>query len=573
MSAHHKGQGQDLDHAVTLYKSGRMGRRRFLQAAMSAGATAGLAGALATAWSPKAYATSTLAAAAPARTFDYVIVGSGSAGSAAAHRLSALTGASILVLEAGGDDDVPEVHDPALWAASLGTRATKFFNTVPQTHADGRVHAWPRGNVLGGTSALNAMIFARGHRSDYDSWAYDGCTGWSYDDVLPHFKAMETWEGGASDFRGDGGPIYISTPAEDKRHEGAVAFMQACDALGYQETPDFNAERMEGQAWVNFNIKDFKRQSSATAFLRPAMEAGDITVLTDAPAIKLVIENGRCKGVTYLHHGKPHTVHADQEVILSAGAIDSPRLLMLSGVGSVADLHRVGIEAVADLPVGQGLQDHVLGAGVNYEATGPVPLSDYNHSEVYMWERSDSRLPAPDMIALYVSVPFAATGHQLGYEHGYCILSGVARPHSRGHVTLASSDPMVPPIVDPNYLAEEQDWKAYRAATELCREIGADQAYAPYRKVEVLPGGGELTDAEWREFLAKSLNTYFHPTSTCRMGVGEEAVVDPELKVHGIDGLRVADASVMPAITTSNTNAPSMMIGWKCAEMVASANA
>ena len=172
------------------------------------------------------------------------------------------------------------------------------------------------------------------------------------------------------------------------------------------------------------------------------------------------------------------------------------------------------------------------------------------------------------MIALYVSVPFASTAFSLGYEHGYCILSGVARPHSRGHVKLASSDPSVPPIIDPNYLAEEQDWKAYRAATELCRAIGADDAYAPYRKAEVLPGGGELSDAQWRDFLAQSLNTYFHPTSTCRMGVDEMSVVDPELRVYGVDNLRVADASVMPAITTSNTNAPSMMIGWKCAEMV-----
>ncbi|MCG8358764.1 MAG: GMC family oxidoreductase N-terminal domain-containing protein [Kiloniellales bacterium] len=567
------GKDDALEASVILYRQGKLSRRKFIRMAVSAGVTAGVAGALAHAWSPEALAASSITTPKPARTFDYIVIGSGSAGSAAAGRLASTSDASVLLLEAGGEDDLPEVHDPKLWAASLGTRATKFFNTVPQRHADGRAHAWPRGNVLGGTSALNAMIFARGHRSDYDSWAYAGNTGWSYDEVLPHFKAMETWEGGASTYRGDQGPIYISTPAADKRHEGAQAFMDACASLGFKETPDINAERMSGQAWVNFNIKDFKRQSSATAFLRPAMAGKNLTVLTDAPAIKLVIDKGRCKGVTYLHNGKAHTLYADREVILSAGAIDSPRLLMLSGVGPAADLARVGIDAIVDLPVGQGLQDHILGAGVNYEATGPVPLSHYNHSEVYMWERSDSRLPAPDAIALYVSVPFASTGHQLNYEHGYCILSGVARPHSRGHVALASSDPAVPPIVDPNYLAEEQDWKAYRFATELCREIGADQAYAPFRKAEVLPGGGELSDGQWREFLAKSLNTYFHPTSTCQMGVDEDAVVDPELRVYGIENLRVADASIMPAITTSNTNAPAMMIGWKCAEMLRAAAA
>ncbi|MCG8594123.1 MAG: GMC family oxidoreductase N-terminal domain-containing protein [Kiloniellales bacterium] len=562
-----------LEASVALYRTGRIKRRDFIRMAVSAGITAGLAGALANAWSPEALAASTLKTTKPARTFDYIVIGSGSAGSALAGRLAGTTEASVLMLEAGGDDDLAEVHDPKLWAASLGTRATKFFNTVPQRNADGRSHAWPRGNVLGGTSALNAMIFARGHRSDYDSWAYAGNTGWSYEEVLPHFKALETWEGGASTYRGDGGPIYISTPAADKRHEGAQAFMEACAGLGFKETPDFNAERMSGQAWVNFNIKDFKRQSSATAFLRPAMARKDLTVLTDAPAIKLMVEKGRCRGVTYLHDGQPHTVYADREVILSAGAIDSPRLLMLSGIGPAEDLGRVGIEAVADLPVGQGLQDHILGAGVNYEAKGPVPLSHYNHSEVYMWERSDSRLPAPDAIALYVSVPFASTGHQLNYEHGYCILSGVARPHSRGHVMLASADPAVPPIVDPNYLSEAQDWKAYRFATELCREIGAGKAYDAFRKAEVLPGGGELSAAQWRTFLGKSLNTYFHPTSTCRMGVDEEAVVDPELRVYGVQNLRVADASIMPSITTSNTNAPSTMIGWKCAEMLRAAAA
>jgi choline dehydrogenase len=238
---------------------------------------------------------------------------------------------------------------------------------------------------------------------------------------------------------------------------------------------------------------------------------------------------------------------------------------MASGVGIAADLKALGIDVVADLPVGVGLQDHILGAGVNYEAKGPVPVSHYNHSEVYMWERSDSALRAPDMIALYVSVPFASTGHKLDYEHGYCILSGVATPQSRGHVKLASADINVAPIVETNYLAEEQDWKSYRAATELCREIGASDAYAPFRKRETLPGkDGSLTDDEWRKFLSASVNTYFHPTSTCQIG----KVVDPELKVMGIEGLRVADASVMPHITTSNTNAPSMMIGWRAGDMI-----
>lgn len=427
MTMHGDDKGR-LDAAVAGYRAGRMGRRAFVRRAMAAGATAGLAGALAAAWAPGALARSTISVPRPARTFDYIVIGSGSAGSALAGRLGTTTDASVLVLEAGGDDDLPEVHDPQLWAASLGTRAAKFFPTTPQTQVDGRVHEWPRGNVLGGTSALNAMIFARGHPSDYDSWAYGGAPGWAYEDVLPHFKALETWAGGASETRGGDGPIYISRPEPGLRHPGAEAFMQACADLGYEENEDFNSGRMPGQARVNFNIEGGRRQSSATAFLRPAVERGGVTVLTDAPAFRLVIDRGRVKGVSHLHAGRPHTVHAEEEVIVSAGAVDGPRLLMLSGVGPADELERVGVEPVVDLPVGRGLQDHVLGAGVNCEATRPLPVSHYNHSEVCMWERSDSRLPAPDMIALHVSLPFASSGHRLAHEHGYSVLSGVARP-------------------------------------------------------------------------------------------------------------------------------------------------
>ncbi len=557
----------ELDLLVDSYKNGGMSRRSFMSCAVALGLTSGLAGALATAWSGKALAQSTKSTEKPAGTFDYIVIGTGSSGSAVVHQL-AKSGASVLVLEAGRNDDLEEVHDSRLWAASLGTDATKWFETTPQTHADGRTHMWPRGNVLGGTSALNAMIFARGHRSDYDNWAYAGNTGWSFEEVLPHLMAIEAYEPGG-DNRGTSGPVFVSQPEEGKKHEGAIAFMNACAALGYKETKSFNTERMEGQAWVDFNIKDQRRQSSATAFLRPVLSGGNVTLLTDAPVTKLNMDGTRCTGVTYLHNGEQLSINATREVVLSAGAIDSPKLLMLSGIGIAEDLKALGITPVADLPVGVGLQDHVLGAGVNYEAKAPVPVSHYNHSEVYMWERSDSRLTAPDMIMLYVSVPFASMGHKLDYKDGYCILSGISRPHSRGFVKLASSDSNAAPIVEPNYLKEQQDWIAYKRATEICREIGADKAYDDYRKRETLPGkDGQLTDAEWREFLGKSVNTYFHPTSTCQMGVGDEAVVSPELKVHGVEGLRVADASVMPSITTSNTNCPSMMIGWKCGDMI-----
>ncbi|NVO27304.1 glucose-methanol-choline oxidoreductase [Donghicola sp. C2-DW-16] len=545
-----------------------MSRRSFIRRAMSMGISAGMAGALATSWTGKAMAQSSFTAPKPEGEYDYIVVGTGSAGGALIHQL-AKTGARILVLEAGRNDDLEEVHDSRLWGAALGTNATKWFETTPQTYTDGRTHLWPRGNVLGGTSCLNAMIFARGHRSDFDSWAYDGCYGWSYDEVLPHFMAMETFEQGGEG-RGDSGPLFISQPQDEFKHPGAQAFMDSCAALGYTETPSINSDRMSGQAWVDFNIKDQRRQSSAVAFIYPVRDQDNVTILTDAPVTKLNMSGTRCTGVTYLHNDEPVTVNAASEVVLCAGAIDSPRLLMLSGIGRTDDLKAVGIDTVVDLPVGEGLQDHILGGGPNWETKGEIPVSHYNHSEVYMWERSDSRLPAPDTTVLYVSVPFASTGHKLDYKNGYCVLSGVNRPHSRGYIKLQSSDPFDAPVVEANYLKEEQDWKAYKWSTELAREIGNSEFYADVRKREALvPESGKMTDAEMREYLAKSVNTFFHPTSTCRMGVGEEAVVDPELRVHGVDGLRVADASIMPSITTSNTNSPSMMIGWKAGDMIA----
>ena len=500
---------------------------------------------------------------APQAAFDYIIVGAGSAGAACAARLAQQSEARILLLEGGGEDDLPELHEPTLWLSGLATRATKFFATAPQHHAGSHVHHWPRGHALGGSSSINAMIYVRGHRSDYDSWAAAGNAGWAYADVLPIFKAIEDFAGGACAYRGVGGPLHVSIPAPGSRHEGAQAFMQACGDLGYRENPDFNAERLDGQTWVNLSVRDSRRQSTAVCFLRPAMARANLTVLTDAPVQELAFEAGRCTGLTYLHGGRPVTVRAEREVILCAGAIDTPRLLLLSGIGPADELQALGIRPRLDLPVGRGLQDHVLGAGCNYEAKAPVPASRFNSSEVYMWDHSEPGLAAPDIVALYVSIPFASPALPMSHENGYAILSGVSRPHSRGTLRLASADPAVPPLVDPNYLADARDRKALRVATELCRAIGAGAAYHPYRKREVLPGG-DPTD----EFLDRSVHTFFHPTSTCRMGIDRDCVVDPQLRVHGVPGLRVADASIMPSITTTNTNATSIMIGWKCAEML-----
>lgn len=562
---------KDLDQVVQEYSEGKLTRRAFMQRTGALGLSFGMAGSLAAVFSNEAFAQSTKEVSAIDSGYDYIIVGSGSAGSALAYRLATTTDARILVLEAGGTDDVPEIHDSRKWAQTLGTRAAKWFSTTKQAHTANREHSWPRGNVIGGTSCLNAMIYARGHHSDFDSWAYAGCTGWDYKTVLGHYKDLENYEGGASEYRGAGGPLNVTRPQPNLRHPGGQMFIDASKALGYTETPDFNGAQMEGPAWVNFTIKDQRRQSTGVAFLKPAMARKNLTVLTDAPVTRVILEGGKCVGVEYLHAGKPRIVRADREVVLSAGAIDTPRIMMHSGIGRGHDLRSVGIKPLIELAgVGQNLQDHVLGGGPNYESPTALPESNYNASEVYMWAKSDSRLPAPDMITLYLNIPFSTPALPMkGIKNGWSVLSGVARPTSTGTLKLKSNKFGDAPIIDPNYLATDHDRKVFSRATEIARETALQSAFSSVRAKEWLPGPDvKVGSPAWQDFLAKSVNTFFHPTSTCKMGVDAMSVVDPQLRVYGVQNLRVADASVMPNITTGNTNAPSIMIGWKCAEMI-----
>lgn len=562
---------EDLEKEVNKYKRGEISRRSFMATLSAIGLTTVTAGSLATLYGGSVFAKSTREISGPGKDYDYIVVGSGSSGSSLAYRLAKQTDAKILVLEAGGADKIPEIHDPAKWGAALGTDATKWFETTEQAHTGGRTHNWPRGDVLGGTSSINAMIYARGHSSDFDSWAYDGCIGWDFQSVLKHYKELEHYEGGVSEYRSQGGPLNVSQPQPNLRHPGGDMFINACEGLGYKQTADFNSEQMEGPAWVNFTIKDQRRESTAVAFLKPAMESQNLSVLTDAPVTRLVFEDKRCVGVEYLHDGKPVRIRANNEVILSAGAIDTPRILMVSGIGPRNHLSDVGVKTKVNLPgVGENLQDHILGAGVNYESPEPIPASNYNNSEVYMWTKSDSRLKTPDISALYISGPFSTSALPMeGIKNGWSMLSGLMRPTSTGSIRLKSSDISEAPLIDPNYLATDHDKIVFSKATQLAREIAMHSAYRKVRRKEWLPGDSVKPGTpEWDEFIAKSVNTFYHPTSTCKMGVDSMSVVDPELKVYGVSGLRIADASIMPNITTGNTNAPSIMIGWKCAEMI-----
>ncbi|MGQ7937528.1 GMC family oxidoreductase [Paraburkholderia sp. D1E] len=566
MSSGNRRKGADAMHD---YQSSKFGRREFLARMAAAGFSLGLTNTLSLALSNDAFASSTRDVPVPKTGFDYIVVGAGSAGATLAARLAQLSGAHVLVLEGGGTDQLPEIRNPQLWPDALDKPFVEHFPTTRQTHANQRVINWLQARAIGGNSDINCMIYCRGHRNDFDSWAAAGCTGWDFDSVLPAYKALEDWEGGASEFRGAGGPLRVTQPDPALRHPGAASFIQSAVEMGYAANPDYNAQRMEGPAWANLTISGGTRQSTGLAFLKPAMTRKNLTVLIDAPATHLVMEGNRCVGVSYLHDGKPAVVRANKEIIVSTGSIGSPKLLMLSGIGPEPELKRIGVATkVALSGVGKNLQDHILGAGVNYEAKCPIPVSHYNHCEAYMWTRTDSSRPSPNVNTLYVSLPFATPELNLKATNGYSVLCGVTQPTSRGSIKLKSNDFRDRPVIDPNYLATSADIDAFMHGTELARAIGAGKAFDDIRKTELLPGPQVKSREAMLQFLRQSCSTFFHPAGTCKMGTDDAAVVDPTLRVRGVQGLRVVDASIMPTITSGNTNAPSIMIGWRAAEMI-----
>jgi choline dehydrogenase len=498
---------------------------------------------------------------------DFIVVGSGSAGSVLARRLSDSGAGTVLVLEAGGSPTGnAAVHDPTRWPTLWGTEVDWAYRTVPQPHTANREHDWPRGRVLGGTSCLNAMQYIRGHRSDYDAWAAAGNTGWGYADVLPYFIGLEDHESGASAYHGAGGPVHVCTLRDRSPNPASTAFVAACLERGHPANDDLNGATPAGAGWNPTSIKDGVRQDTWTCLLAPVAGRPGLTVRTGAQVRRLLVEGDRVTGVE-LDGGE--RVLAGREVLVCAGAIDSPRLLLRSGIGPADELRALGVEVVADLPgVGRNLHDHLL-LGVVYEASRPLPEGRNNLSESVLFTHSSLGLPAPDIQVALVHVPFHPP-ELSAPSNSYTIAPGIVYPRSRGSVRLRDTGGERLAI-DPAYLAEPSDVDGLLEGIALSRDIGSADAFAGWRAREVLPGPGVTGDAELREFVARAASTYYHPAGTCAMGVGPDAVVDPELRVRGLAGLRVADASVMPTMVSVNPNATVTMIGAKAATLITGA--
>jgi choline dehydrogenase len=498
-----------------------------------------------------------------ARSYDYVIVGAGSAGCVVARRLVDGTDATVLLLEAGGSDEgVKSLWNPRQWPENIGSRYDWAYRYEPSPHVANRSIALPLGKVLGGSGSINAMVWARGNRADYDGWAEAGNAGWDFHSVLPLFKRSEDWEDGGSEFRGAGGPIRVERARN--LHPVDAAFIDAGKSYGMPYLDDVNVPEPEGVGPLNLNVKGGTRCSPAGAYLRPVIGNKKLTVLTEAQAVKLTLTGTRCTGLDFLLDGQLHSVGASREVILCAGAIHTPRLLLLSGIGPPEDLAQLGIATIVDLPgVGRNLQDHIWPTGLCFEAKHPLPPPNNNLGGSTFFWKSRSALGRPDLMVLSLQVPLVSDEIAARYPippNAFVILPALVRPRSRGYLRMRTAEPNGPLEIQPNFLAEQADVDALMAGVDLGLDIASQPAFRDLIKRWVAPPkrmGREDTVA----FLRRSCSSYHHPVGACAMGSGREAVVDAKLRVRGALGLRIADASVMPTIPSANTNAPAVMIG------------
>ena len=505
--------------------------------------------------------------------YDYIIVGAGAAGSVIAGELSK-TGAEILVIESGPMDDAPTIGNPSIWFYNVGGPLDFGLPIKPAPQVGNRAFNMALGHVLGGGSAINAMVWTRGMARDYDAWAEHGAAGWAFEDVLPMFKAQEDWEGGANAWRGAGGPIHVRRPRDP--HPTASAVIEAAGQMGLPILDDMNGPMRDGAGYLNMNIdRDGVRVSAARAFLHPNLGRANLMLLLGANVTKVLFDGDRASGVEIAGDDGPRTISAAREVILSAGTIHTAQLLMLSGVGEASALKDLGIAPVADLRgVGRGFQDHVHVSGLVYRYKGAFPdrRADSNAVEAEVNLSSGVDGHGADIILVLEQLPNASPELAARYgaplENCFTISPSLVQPTSRGRVSLASADWRVPPTVDAGLLGTDRDLEATLRAVEAGRELVSQKAFDGIREAELIPGPKAESRQDLIDFVRTGALSFGHPIGTARMGGDADAVVDSELRVHGVRGLRVADASVMPSIPSGATNAPSIMIGGRAAEFI-----